>query len=685
MSELVFFVDFSHQRSDRKVPSNNLMPLAIGLIASFTKKAFGDAVTCDVFKFNGDLMRNVPRRPRLIGFSTYVWNSNLSYAVAERLKRQDPSVVIVFGGPHYPLEAEAKRKFLCQRPAIDFYIEKEGELAFTQLLEALMRNGFDAKRIKNDPGALGNLNFLYRDELVATPLLKRIPSIEEIPSPYTTGLFDKFFDAGLGSLMQTNRGCPFHCTFCQEGVDFYSKVVHNSQQKLYAELEYIAQRDKKNGHLRLTDANFGMFDSDRDFARAVMEVRAKYGWPKSIFGTPGKNRKEHVMETIDILEGLMVYGASVQSLDKEVLRYIKRSNINENKIIEIAQTGAMRGIQSYTEIILGLPGDTLQKYLTSIEKVMNAGIDAIRIYHLKLYPGAEMSTMADRARFGFETKWRPLANSFGDYEICGERVWCAEAEEVFWSSATFQTAELDEALDFVLSNELFYNDGLFKELLEYVRILGRKNFELVKFLHHRLRLPSSRIGHLYRDYKDEVKAELWGSFEELMAYASTREAIRHFSDLMLDVDAKLKYKAKAFDYFEDLRAGVLEAMEEFLAMHIPDSLAVHLDAIENILRFIHCRRASLYSDHAKVFEDRFDYDIAAPEFWERLRATRVPPRAEEPITYRFAPHSSGRELLERFLDIHGEDSPELVVAKLSAAKIERACERITPLMTGSAA
>ena len=54
----------------------------------------------------------------------------------------------------------------------------------------------------------------------------RHKEVEDIPSPWLTGIQDEFFDGKLAPMIETNRGCPFTCTFCVQGTKWYTKV-HN--------------------------------------------------------------------------------------------------------------------------------------------------------------------------------------------------------------------------------------------------------------------------------------------------------------------------------------------------------------------------------------------------------------------------------------------------------------------------
>ena len=53
---------------------------------------------------------------------------------------------------------------------------------------------------------------------------------------------DKFFDGKLSPMLETNRGCPFTCTYCHEGHSLITKVNYFSIERVFAELDYIASK-----------------------------------------------------------------------------------------------------------------------------------------------------------------------------------------------------------------------------------------------------------------------------------------------------------------------------------------------------------------------------------------------------------------------------------------------------------
>ena len=334
----ILICDITHAHG--KIFGANTTPLGIGMIGSYLKHRFGSKVKLRLCKFPDRAVELIKQeRYHIVGFSNYSWNLNLSYRIATLLKSLYPDTIVCFGGPNYPEETEGQIQFLKEQKAIDFYIYKEGEAAFGELIQALIDNDWDIKKTKGKehPGC----HFLYEGNFIMGKTLPRILDLDSVPSPYITGLLDEFFDKGLITLVQTDRGCPFSCTYCSEGGKYHSRVVMNSVERIYKDLVYIAKRYKGPNSLFIADSNFGMYKRDIDICRKIAEVQSKYNWPKYINVATGKNLKGRVIKCADIIGGALRLGASVQSTDPEVLKNIKRENISTEKILDVGRTAAL--------------------------------------------------------------------------------------------------------------------------------------------------------------------------------------------------------------------------------------------------------------------------------------------------------------------------------------------------------
>jgi hypothetical protein len=234
----IWLADFTYTQQGI---SADLIPAAIGGIALFSERKLSLQRQIRLFKYPELLADQLSGGifPDVFGFSCYILNTALSYGFATRIKQLSPNTLVVFGGPDFPLDKYSQKAWLDKYPAIDFYIEKETELAFAELLRRFQEADGDSLRIGGSVPSVYSLP--PSGELTYLPTQDRIRDLDEIPSPYLEGRLDSFFDGKLLPIIQTNRGCPFTCTFCVEDTTYYNKIASHNEDRISAEIEYIGR------------------------------------------------------------------------------------------------------------------------------------------------------------------------------------------------------------------------------------------------------------------------------------------------------------------------------------------------------------------------------------------------------------------------------------------------------------
>jgi putative methyltransferase len=387
----------------------------------------------------------------IVGFSTYVWNKNYNYALARRLKEINPDCLIFFGGPEMPI---TKKDIFKKLSFIDVVIKSEGEVILRQLLDAISNN-MPWDDIK---GLLINRDGVAVD----TGDGERISSLEDMPSPYLTGVFDKIMlettDVEWNATVETNRGCPYACTFCDWGSLTYNKVKKFNLEKVFAELEWIGQNGC--GFVTITDANFGMFvERDNAIADKLIEVQEKYGCPNSFSMSWAKDQKPEVFDIVFKLiknpkfnQGLTV---SVQSMNLDVLENIKRKNLAQHKIENIFALCDKNNVPVYTEIILGLPGETKDTWKEGFYKIYRAGNHTgINILHAQMLENAEMNLLQKKL-YGITSVpvYDYMSGSYNYNEL-------QECVEVVTGTKDMPTEEMLDSQAFSWFMQTFHINGL---------------------------------------------------------------------------------------------------------------------------------------------------------------------------------------------------------------------------------
>ena len=283
---------------------SDTIPINIGFVVSYLLKNFGEKINIELFKYPNDVINNLKKNPPdILALSNYSWNSNLSEHVASLAKKINPDIIVIQGGTNFPHQPELQEIFLKERTNTDFYTILEGEKSCSNIVERVISTNNDREKIFESQ--IDGVVFIHpkTKKFIQGKYLERIKDLDEVPSPYLNGLLDKFFDGNLTPFIETNRGCPFTCSFCHTGADYFHKLNKFSEQRVKDEIDYIGKRAGKLGisNLHMADVNFGMYPQDKLTCEYLKESKEKYGWPKQIMATTGKNSKDRVMKITNIL------------------------------------------------------------------------------------------------------------------------------------------------------------------------------------------------------------------------------------------------------------------------------------------------------------------------------------------------------------------------------------------------
>src|SRR5690606_35936932 len=131
--------------------------------------------------------------------------------------------------------------------------------------------------------SIDGLTFLDASgEMVRTPDRGRIVDLDELPSPYLTGEFDDIPAEAWNQILaiETNRGCPYGCTFCDWGSSTLSRIRKFSIDRVAAEIEWAASHGV--AAIDITDANFGIMSRDVEIARIIADIKRRTGFPQVV-------------------------------------------------------------------------------------------------------------------------------------------------------------------------------------------------------------------------------------------------------------------------------------------------------------------------------------------------------------------------------------------------------------------
>ena len=444
------------------------LPLAAGLLVAAAR---AEPTLRSAFDFT----INVQRRPadvtaqdlagaRVVAFSGYSWNWRLSLAVARSLRAIDADVFVVLGGPCVPRRPERAAAFLAEHVYVDALVLGEGELPFRALLSSLL----EGRGLHGVP----SLVFRATDgTIVATEPSARLRDFSSLGSPYLDGTFDTLVESTQprrpgdlplrAAVVETNRGCPFTCTFCDWGQAVHTRVHELPLERVHAELEWIARRGLP--YVYIADANFGIRPRDLGIVQYLGDLRRTHDAPLYCYFHLTKNATERNLATVRALHAAGVgcqVVISMQDTDARVLAAVRRSNITPERALALRSACNDQSIPTLNELLLGLPGQTLASLRTTFTSAVSPYPgDSFFIYPLRVIENAELGSFDERSRHGLVTR----------AVVTGDHDGIDETEDVVVATSTLPHADWRRAWRFAQVLSAIYNLRLLHLLVHHLR------------------------------------------------------------------------------------------------------------------------------------------------------------------------------------------------------------------------
>ncbi|ANP50050.1 radical SAM superfamily enzyme YgiQ (UPF0313 family) [Streptomyces griseochromogenes] len=456
----------------------NILPLASGYIQAYAQA--DEAVAADhtfeivslpVSADRRQMVRELADRDAyLYTFSCYIWNMKLVRWLLKELRALRPDAHYLLGGPQVMNHAAT---YLSDGAENVYVCNGEGERTSLEFIRQLGSQTPDMSQV---PG----LSFWSSGELITTESAPRIQNLMDIPSPFLNGVFEghEFSFA----IMETNRGCPFRCTFCYWGAATNSKVNKYEEDRIKDELKWISEHGYSA--LMIADANWGLSPRDVTLSEYIVECSEETGYPLIVHMAAAKNRPERMAEITEIFVrgGLMVsQPISLQTMNESALEMVDRKNIREDTYIGLQRLLREKRISSYVEMIWPLPGETLESFKDGLTRLCRSYADTIIVYPQLFLHNTPM--YAQRETLGIMTA--EAASDVSEAEVVLGTKWVTEEDcyEGYWVNHALYTLYNMRAL-FVLSGYLdatgiiSYGD-LFAEMSRYFR--SRTDSEVCQF------------------------------------------------------------------------------------------------------------------------------------------------------------------------------------------------------------
>lgn len=311
----------------------------------------------------------VQSNPDVLAISCYVWNDKLTLHIAEQVKKRLPDIRIIAGGP--ALYYESDMNWFKERWFIDAVCEYSGygEIFITEYL--------DGTPLKDIPFCIypsknrsywtkSKVEYQKRNFVYPMPYLDNVDYLQRMA---------KQTDKPIKIILETSRGCPYSCVYCEWGGGTASKVAFKQETEAYQDLKIALSL--KPGYVDVLNANFGLVEEDVTLIRELINVNnsdGKFIQFINIYGpTKSTGSKKNLYKIYELLlDGGITFDfkLSVQHTNKQILDNIKRTDTPLESQLDLFKPLSIKYKKPLRiEGIIGLPGETLESFYQFVEDI----------------------------------------------------------------------------------------------------------------------------------------------------------------------------------------------------------------------------------------------------------------------------------------------------------------------------
>ncbi len=437
--------------------------LAVRQLSAFTGIPF---IEFTINQPVGEILRGIADlSPRLVLFSTYIWNSEIVSKIIPDVKKILPEALIGAGGPEYGYAASLYLKKLSD---LDFIIQGEGEVTLEEIgrvLEESKGNKDDFLRRVSEVKGI----FIRKGDLSPekTTVEKGDPSpkapvlhftgeqpllcdLSVLPFAYpdlkTAADGDRLIPPELQNKIfyyESSRGCPFKCSYCLSSLD--TRVRYMPLDRVYKDIQIFL--DVEAPLVKFVDRTYNLMP-ERYISIWKYIKDHHNGKTMFHFEIEAEFLTQEALEFLQTVpEGVMQFEIGVQSANKQTLKAINRSDNIEKLAANIRRIP--RTIHQHLDLIAGLPYEGIESFGKSFDFVMELRPDALQLGFLKILHGTQMEKMA------LENGWKWMENPV--YET--------------FSTPYLSYKDMLFLKDLEIILDAYWNSGVFKNLMEY---FGRK-------------------------------------------------------------------------------------------------------------------------------------------------------------------------------------------------------------------
>lgn len=654
---IIYFGDLFHTWTKGGIWT---IPLNIGYVASYVKHWMKIEKNLDIevklFKNADELLNAIDKKPPdVVALGFFVWNEKLNSYVFDFVKEKYPKILTVGGGPRFTnnnANLEGAKLFFNKVKNCDLFVVNQGEKGFYKVIKKYEELNRSIEDLTSDvmPGSL--VNNRNKDNIIIKNCdehkhlvgenIGALEDLNSIPSPYLTGLLDEFFEDRWMPLLETNRSCPYRCTFCAWGIGT-QKLLKFDEERVLKEIDYISKKCKHASTIFIADANFGILERDAIFAKRMYENHLKHKFPMHVSVQWNKTRPDRILKVAKEFKNIAPVGASMQSLNDDVLSAVKRKNLTFKQILEMHDNLKILGIEEsvFTELIIGLPNETKESHIMANKKLLDVGFEVTN-YFLHLLPGTEMDDKDYRNKYFKKTFYRLFDNSYGIYRE--KKI--IECQETIGETYTMSHDDFKFFRFFHFLIQMMWGKKWYYHFLIFLQ--NKYSIHPIDFIQEvvtQFECEKGKLREVYDDFmKDYVNAECFETEKELIDFWSKDENFKRLEsgdygklNMLYTYKVMLGYRNEFSEY-------LLKIAEKFKdQVNVEKSL--FLSECKEVLKFQNCKVLNFNNNMTyknEIFEDfKFDFIKWKDDGFKNLKFNK------KSKTYRFFLSKERMEMLDK--------------------------------------
>ncbi|OPZ84867.1 MAG: (Dimethylallyl)adenosine tRNA methylthiotransferase MiaB [Firmicutes bacterium ADurb.Bin419] len=385
-------------------------------------------------------------------FSCYIWNIGEVMKLADNLKKINPQVKIILGGPEVSFNAH---EIMEKNNFIDYILSGEGEFAFGQLLYSFASESVDI-------GSIKSLTYRDGERIIQGGMYGVIEDLNLVNSPYN----DKMLAATGNKMLyyESSRGCPFDCSYCLSST--FKGVRYLPMDRVKSELLSFIRAGVKM--VKFVDRTFNCnLSRAKQILSFIIENASKTHFH---FEAAADLFDE---EMLDILAkapaGLIQFEIGIQSTNSRTLDAVNRKTRLNEVFSNIRKLNSLGNVHLHLDLIVGLPYEDYESFRKSFNAVCELEPQQLQVGFLKLLKGSRIRTETDK--HGYKSRnYPPYEILSSDYLSFGEITRLKNIEDMverFMNSGRF-----NKTINYLIKNFFYSPFDFYEKLSVYFKKSG---------------------------------------------------------------------------------------------------------------------------------------------------------------------------------------------------------------------